>query len=284
MRIALLVFILAIATWCHGQSLEFAGFSIGSQAGGTDGGLITSSQLRTLGSGLVAPHINNLSAKSIQNYRFHGGLNLNSYWNPRNKKGILKPQLRIGLHFGSYTLGNLGAYFQTNTYRVDTFISTRTGEMYFVDSIHKEFTSLDANAKMLGVNFDYIYRLRSDKKLSLYFGVGGSINTSLSNILRASFNEYNTSGSNQGNHYYKNDYFVSRVVDSKKLRNLSTFSLYVPIGVNYRLSNKSALLKHVNVFGEIQPGLEFSSMSGISSNLGFRMVAASGLRISLGKN
>lgn len=74
------------------------------------------------------------------------------------------------------------------------------------------------------------------------------------------------------------------ISDSKRLEVATNFKLYVPLGLIYRLSNKSNLLRYVHLFAKGQMGLEGNRMAEINTNLGFNRGIISDVRILLNES
>ncbi len=280
------------------QKLQFSDVYLFGGAASAQTGALAQWDVNEMQRGLLQP--NNLGSRGYsQNanssrYSNQGGIM--AAW---KINGSEKQKLRIGFSGGSYQANWASDFYKETTYRLDTFVSQQTGEMYFVDSTHRQNLSYQHNAQMFNIHLNYLQTLNPQNKLSFYVGGGASLGMSLSNQVTVNYSEnsdlgdpsaynyYNNNGnygSGYGNNYNNNSSYnynqninIFETKTQSPTQNISAFAL---TGLNWRLSNKNRFFKHINLFGEWQTGLQVNRMQEINNSIGFLNGLTGGLRVS----
>jgi hypothetical protein len=223
---------------------------------------------------------------TTSNMRNSNQIGILAGWNVKQKNPTnLVHQFRAGISFGTYQLNFDGSKNVTTRTHVDTLTSSMTGDKYYIDSILNQYSSVRHNANMLNLEASYIVRLLPERKFSFYTGLGIRLGFSTQNYIEANYHENSTRENNYtSSTNYSSMSSSTNFVSEQEIVNVgntTTFRFYAPIGVNYRISNKSALLKHVNVFVDYNIGFEMSKFSNVKNNIGFYNGMNAGIRISL---
>lgn len=266
------------------QRIQFADISLYGGAGSTQANHLTTSEVNFLRSNMLNPFRIGMQY-STSNTRYSNQVGIMAGWNIAQKhKSKLSHQLRTGFSFGSYQLNLEGSKHLETRIHVDTLVSSQTGNSYFIDSVFNQHSSLNHNANMLNLDISYIVRLESQRKFSVFTGLGLQAGFSLQNFMSSDYHEssYVEDYPNINRFAYRGNRYSSSAVESetRNLGSTNTYRMFVPIGLNYRLSNKSFLLKHINLFATYNIGIEFNRFEGISNNTGFYQSFHVGTRIS----
>lgn len=268
------------------QKLKFSDIYIYGGAGATTAGNLSTQEMNSIESGLKIPAVNQSQyGYGFLNHRSSSQVGMMAAWNLRTHPKR-QQKIRIGFSAGQYDLNYYNSRGETNQYRIDTLISATTGRTSYIDSFYSKSRYTYQNAQMFNLNIDYLRIINPRNKMSVYAGAGLNLGLSMNNTINGSYNEYGyvnepngynvfgpNTGSNQNNYTYQND--------SRELSMITTFRPYSLVGFNYKLSKRSAFLKHINLFTEFKMGLEVSSMEEINTAAGFYYGFQGGLKISL---
>jgi len=181
------------------------------------------------------------------------------------KKGRLNKnrEIRMGIGMNSGTRRSF-TFIETETMVIDTFYSVNGNpNIYQESNISDEFNYREQYTE---INFNMAYLIKTDiqKRVHFYTGFGVEYGFTLQsyvmvNHIKSTATDYSQAGA--FNEYY-DSYFGSLNIEGKsdqsKIINPKHFiRSYFPIGINFRLSNKHSLFKHMNIYSEINPGVEF---------------------------
>ena len=109
---------------------------------------------------------------------------------------------------------------------------------------------------------------------------------SLQNVISGHYNEFsyvNSPFSHSALSSYYNNSFNKHQITTKTLPIATNIRAYIPLGLNFRLSNRNPFLKHFSLYGEMDLGLNIVNMKGINSNIGFYSAGNAGLKVSFGE-
>ena len=174
--------------------------------------------------------------------------------------------------------GNMGArnsfnYYDNNTFVIDTFQSVNgTGVVYADSSIQNSYNySLDFSEINFGLS--YLFKTDVNRRGHFYAGVGINYGIAIKSTVSFSQNTYRSV-------YYYNEFnkpsesetaFYGNINNNGYTYSYSTTKLkgpmqfvraYIPIGFSLRLSNKaSSFFNNVNLYTELNPGVEFQILS-----------------------
>jgi hypothetical protein len=199
-------------------------------------------------------------------------------------------QLRVGFtQFGE----SLGNFYLNKTVRTphDTLVSTQTGSMTFLDSVDSKSYSMQHIRQQMRLEASLIYRTNPEKRWSFYAGIGASLNLQLNGKTQIWYYEHNVleTRATNGNYYvYERSYQNFRHNSNDKSEEFAHksslgFTLFAPIGLDFRVGKKHPIWSKVHLFAEIRPSITFSR---IDKNYKFSTIGGQhnfGLRFRLGK-
>jgi len=196
--------------------------------------------------------------KSSQTHSMMLGLKFRDKEDPSKESNS---QLRLGL---SYFSGTTGGSFHKGSERktFDTLVSNQTGQVYYIDSITSESTSMAYSSEQLRFEGSLLFSTDQAARWSFFTGIGFSAGLSINsqtdvNKTIITYQEIN------GKTYYNGENLNSSSEwDNEKFRNKSNFgaSAYIPIGIDFRIGKKGELCKRTHLFYEIRPNINITSI------------------------
>ncbi|MEX2380055.1 MAG: hypothetical protein WD530_04895 [Vicingaceae bacterium] len=187
-------------------------------------------------------------------------LNMNESW----KK--LNPQLKFGFSYGNINLirGNLN---KVEYHRIDTLISTSSGQEYYVDSVESEDYTLNYDADFLVLDASLIIGSNPMNRWSFYggFGLSAGMNFNTTARIFSTKDQYIDSRGNYNNPRNHWDPEFREEVFRKNETGLALM-LTMPLGVNFRLSKDKKIWENLSLFLEAKPALSYFSVSGIDNS------------------
>jgi hypothetical protein len=227
--------------------------------------------------------------QNFDNYYSYSGSRYNGSYNMTQMGlGIQRknngPVLRISAAYGMGLQMDLG-YYKTSTYRIDTFTSSQTGQQLFIDSSVSENYIMRHQSKMLQLDASIIWRTTNTNKLKLMGGIGIAIGTTMNAYTEVLYSKSAYINNPSTVQYYRPIRTVA--IESKNERyinpNQSSYSVYLPMGVDYQLSKKHPILKQFHLFQETKFRLQYVKVSSYSSALNANLYFGFGLRLNLVK-
>lgn len=184
------------------------------------------------------------------------------------------PVLRIGLGYSTRTLGT-GSSSRYESFHYDTLTSTQTGQQIFLDSTHSQYVYGAYQSTYLSLDASLIFRTKPAARWSIYGGVGLNFGMAFNSFLTLDYNDehYASSGNyDQSNWSHEQERFT------QKSHLAST--IYIPMGLDFRLGKKSEFLNRLHLFVETRPSMTITSIPSfktlltpnISNSLGLRIV------------
>lgn len=189
------------------------------------------------------------------------------------------PILRLGIHTGSG--GNSSNYFSNNNRTpYDTLISLQTGEEFYIDSITNEFLSFNYTSRQIRLDASLILSIRPEKRWSFFYGLGFNFGVSYFSETTLS---YNKSSSIDGEIFESSYYnFTSNPISNYNERKTQAtnfgYSIYTPLGLNFRLGKKGGKWEKTLLYYEIRPLVNVTSIpqlqvltsSGVQQGIGMK--------------
>jgi hypothetical protein len=187
--------------------------------------------------------------------------------------------LRLGANF-SFGNGINLYYSKVDKYRIDTLTSSQTGAQTFMDSSVTNSLHMNYNYKTVGFDAAMLFRTAPKTKWTIYGGIGVNIGMALNSDVNITKSVGSGNSYNFGNFY--NSYFISNSTSEyfdAPNNKAHTASVYLPFGIDYKLSKKSEFFKRLHLFFEARPSLTYISIDNISSKTDFTNMAGFGLRV-----
>jgi len=173
----------------------------------------------------------------------------------KDKKG--HPELRLGFNY--FTSQDFTVSLSsTSSKRCDTLISTQTGQMFFLDSIHVQNSYARSSSEQLRFDASYLYRTNPDARFSGFLGIGTTLGTSLNSQTFVSAYDYKykaTLGTSPTSFITRNnafEYFTNK--------NNIVSSVYIPLGCDLRIVKKKPIWSGIHLFYETRAGVNIASV------------------------
>jgi hypothetical protein len=184
----------------------------------------------------------------------------------KDKNGYKPNQcLRIGLWYQQRTLGSL--YGQKSDIKtIDTLTSDYDGQNIYRFQKHYDTYQFTHEVKELKLDIAYLFNSGFERQAAIFGGIGLNIGSTISskvNFINRE-KEYDTytftsDGSSNSNLYKSKDFPYT--TGSTGIKNNATFGLYLPIGVDYKLSMTHDIYQRIHATLEARPTIDF--MRGI---------------------
>lgn len=176
-----------------------------------------------------------------------------------------------------------GYYFNNRSYRIDTLVSQRTGEMTFIDSLVRETYDFSYSSSLVQIDVSLIWRTRNRNKLTLFGGAGITAGAGIStgtNIKHMIISE----GRSNVNTYYRTDNNYKSESEFFRNKSQTAAAAYFPFGLDYRLSKKHGFWKHLHIFHESRFRIEYYNIPEINKGILTRYSSSFGIRYNIGAN
>lgn len=218
-------------------------------------------------------------------YRSNSGFSLQTGIQFVDKEdGKLKnnPTLRLGFRYGRV---NQFSGWSTTEERsaYDTLIGQNTGEVHYLDSVKSKTINGNYVYERISLDASLIFRTNQDLRWSVYGGVGLSVGLSINANTNIQYSESDDTeirghSNNASNYYGMNE--NNAMTENHTNKSSIGGSLYVPVGVDFRLGKNSPFWKMFHLYAEAQPGISFQnipeldktiSQTGLFLNTGIRV-------------
>jgi hypothetical protein len=169
--------------------------------------------------------------------------------------------LRLGFTFLN-TSGLSAYYSKQSTTRIDTLVSSQSGQLSFVDSVRSQNYSMNYNTQQLRLDASIVFRWNDEKRWSLYAGAGLSAGFSLNSTTNIYYYEINSVRVRvpSGNVSNTESPFTVEQQNgyTETFRNKTSYGamLYIPLGIDFRLGKEKEFWKLLHLFYEIRPSAD----------------------------
>jgi len=171
------------------------------------------------------------------------------------------PILRMGL---TYSFAQ-NVYFNTykeDVFAYDTLISSNTGDKTPVDSVSTTGYDLSYYSQQLKLDVSVLFRTNPEKRWVLFAGVGITFGGSLN--AKTEITKFNTSyispNSNSQVAYYNQNQEYEIFSEQIISENNMAFSGYIPMGLDFRVSNNNEFWRMIHLFLEMRPSINITSI------------------------
>lgn len=178
-------------------------------------------------------------------------------------------ELRIGVGFN---FGNRRWYsfYGKESVPFDTLQSTSDNTQVYADSVFVRAYDYSENFVDFNVSISYLFKTDVQKRVYLYAGVGVEYGIALRYYLSVKSYESDYVSYYVGEpdfddkyqYYYGKQNNSGKHVDANMKGSAQFVRVFVPIGINFRISNNNYFFKHLNIYSELSPGIEFQMVSG----------------------
>lgn len=195
-------------------------------------------------------------------FYFNSTSMINVLWGIRLQQNEgFEQRLRAGFTFSGIT-PTYGSYYNETRFAFDTLVSSRTGEVTYVDSIYSENLFINTSQKQVGLDVSYLIKANQNGRWSFYGGLGMEVGALLNveaNISRSNYSYY----SNDLGSYYPyglwNDFDNSYKNEVQRLGSGFYAQLYLPVGLDLRLSMRNDFWRRMHLYTELRPSIGYSN-------------------------
>lgn len=190
------------------------------------------------------------------------------------------PLLKMGVSY--LNLNTLGTYYYKNEMsRGDTLTASQSGQVIYVDTINTTNYWMDYSSDQIRLDVSLVFSTNTEARWSLYTGMGFTAGISVNSKTYISHGDYTRADYyNPSTNTTYSENLSTYAGSSETFRNKSNFgaSIFLPMGVDFRIGKKNEFWKHIHLFYDIRPGLNimaipelgtFANVS-IQHGLGFR--------------
>jgi len=235
-----------------------------------------------------------LTARSVLLQTDLSGHNYNSYFSPEdgsayfgfsigkslNKSDVITYRLNFAISYSNTNTLYAGLY-RTDSIPFDTLTSSQTGNVYYVKKLTNDSYNIYYESGKFTIDVNGIVSTNPLKRFSFYAGFGLSYGIGLTASTEITHNNYSfySPSLNYGNPDF-NDNFVS---ESFKNQSGFSFSLYVPIGVQFRFGKQSKFWKRLYMYYEFDAGMSSEYIPELGSYTGFYPGSRFGYKYHIGR-
>ncbi len=193
------------------------------------------------------------------------------------------PLLRLGIsYFSGRTLSN-NLYKETRkTY--DTLTSSQTGQTIYMDSVSLRNYGMNYVGQQLRLDASLIFRTNPEARWSLFAGVGLTTGFSFSAFTEVYYSNYRRSESRSANGTILStdrNFSSFESIKNERLNNKTNFgaSVFLPMGVDFRLGKKREFWKRMHLYYEFRPGINVTSIPELRTFTTASLQHGLGLRV-----
>lgn len=167
------------------------------------------------------------------------------------------PHLRLGFSYHAGTNKKVNVLYEDKT-RYDTLVSNSTDQIMYLDSVNSHRYSMEYMSEQVRFDASLVYRTSPERRCVFYAGAGitagMSVNTSTK--IRYDYSEFVESGFDNSSSY-SYDYFRESYSDIEFHTNKLNygFSIFIPVGIDFRLGKEKSFWKEMHLFFEMRPGI-----------------------------
>lgn len=173
------------------------------------------------------------------------------------------PHLRLGFSYFSGT-SLMGGLYKEDHKPYDTLTSTQTGQTVYMDSLTTKDYRMNYSSQQLRFDGSLIFRTNPEARWSLFAGIGITAGMSINAHTDISYNRTEDTEIifPNGNRSYSNSSYSGDTNEREVFRNKNNFglSVYIPMGIDFRLGNKKEFWKRTHLFYELRPGIDITSI------------------------
>jgi len=175
-------------------------------------------------------------------------------------------RIKLGGSFG----GRRSFFFsQSESFPYDTLTSSIGNPDIYIDSVYYNNPTYVETISEINIGLSYLFKTNASKRWHFYAGVGAeygyafqdyvTINHSEGYYGTGSYNNYNS------NYYNNNNNYSDNTSKSKLTSNTHFVRMYIPLGINFRIANNNDFFKHLNIYSQFSPGMEFQIVTGVET-------------------
>lgn len=238
-------------------------------------------------SSLLQKDLNGFQQSNSSAFYASSALSAQTGWklfNPKTQSYRSKVSLRLGFNLlRGYSLSS--NWYQNESFTFDSLTSSQNDLIIYRDSVYNRNFSANYQSTQFRLDAAMVWKSSSEKRLQVWGGLGINAGISLNSIVDVNFIDSGrivTYDNNNEVFYQQGDYFASGSLrERSSARNNFGFSAYVPLGISFRIGNKSELLRRFHLVFEARPGLNATVIRGLNSTWNPSFQYGIGLKVSL---
>lgn len=173
-------------------------------------------------------------------------------------------EIRIGVGINSGNRRSF-SFYESENMVVDTFYSVNGNPNIYQEQVNTEEYSYSEQYTELNFNLSYLFKTDIKKLVHFYTGFGIEYGFTLQSFVDIYHNEssmknYYTSTNDNNQSYIgqcSNNMEFTGQSDRTNISSPTHFiRAQIPIGINLRFSNNHSFFKHLNIYSELNPGIE----------------------------
>jgi len=169
-------------------------------------------------------------------------------------------QLRLGINYMA-NQSLLSSYYKETRKAYDTLISMQTGQNTILDSVTTQFYGMNYNSKQIRLDGSLIFKTNTDTRWGLYGGIGVTFGTSINASTTITYSKSTIADKPIGinSNYNPNSNVITKSEVFIQKNNIGA-SIYIPIGIDFRIGKKKEFWKHTHIHYELRPGINYLSV------------------------
>lgn len=181
-------------------------------------------------------------------------------------KNIDGPWLKLGMnYFSTFTLLNSGVY-KTTTKKYDTMYMAGSIPVQR-DSVNFRGLAYDYSCKSINFEATLLYKFNDKGIFSVFGGPGAMIGSDFNGLARVTTTQFLSASdyfilSPVDRTYYKSDFKEVKQKEEFKYGPNFSFGLFIVCGIDLRLGNSFAVIKHTHLFAEVKPMFRGNGVRG----------------------
>ncbi len=174
------------------------------------------------------------------------------------------PQIRMGFTYFS-GMGLYGNLYKRETKPFDTLTSSQTGEVTYIDSVLERNYNINYSAEHIRYDASIIFRSDPKYLLTVYTGLGITAGCTFNAETKIEYSEFRGAEERTSNSYESNGYNYSLNSNEKSEiftnKNSYSFSVYVPLGIDFRLAKRNKFWRQIQLCYEFRPCISIVNIS-----------------------
>lgn len=205
------------------------------------------------------------------------GISLNLHLRCQKKFG----ELRAGL---THTNVNIASqYYSRSSSTITDTTTLPGGDIIYTDSVNQSYYRYNWNSDLITVHLGWVVHTSPRRLTNLYTGIGFSAGMGFNGIYNAEYQNYSqkyyesqSTGGYMGTAGDMEE--IAHIQEAFKAPSFTFWSVYVPVGINIRLSRRQNFWGHSAFYFEYQGAVQFVSPAGVNSKIRTASTFAGGLR------
>lgn len=177
------------------------------------------------------------------------------------------PIFRVGLSY-NYNRSLSNNVNKEERFAYDTLVSAQTGKITPVDSVSYTGYDMDYTSQFVQLDASVIYRTNPTARWNFYAGFGATFGMSISSQTDINYYQHYYIQPNENeSSIYINQTGYNGENESETTKNETSlmYSAYIPMGLDFRLSNKNEFWERVHLFYEIRPSLNMVAIPELNT-------------------